>query len=1057
MNPRRNRWLALALGMVALLSGLAWWLSHRAASTDAADASEQVPARVRIVAEKHAARARGEVDLRAASVSGRVTGVDGKPIAGALVLLTSKGLGAASGERRGRQAEPLLARADAGGSWRIDAVPPGRYTIGASARGFLPGRIGHADVAAGVDNPGFDFQLVAGGVELTGTVSDVGGGPIEDAMIQITRTDEGNVIDFGRAPAPIVTDEEGRFVATVPPGTFMLGASHPDYVADDKQVVVAGPRTVEFVLTPGASISGVVRALPGGEPVAGAFVVAGDDGPTGGGFRFGLGARVVTDDGGNFELRGLASGVHGVTASAPKYATAEPVEVALGVAEHVTGVEIWVDRAYTIAGFVVRRGGNDDQALEGVLVGAFSIQPPALFVASAPSAQDGYFEIVGVQPGNYMVGAIGEEALPNLTGTSAIVTDADVTDVLVVMDPGVSVRGRVQPPRPATVSVRIDGESLGLSAIFTAIGNALLRTRTAEDGSFTLAPVAGGKLELVATADDGSEGVVPIEVGAEDLDGVVVPLAPRASLAGTVVDAAGKPAAGVTVFARSPEQASKTASFSIAFGGATRPGEYEAATAEDGSYVVRGLQPGRYHITVKDRSTALAWAQPADPAEPDAPIELDIPERGLEGHALRVEARDGTLRGRVVDEQGQAVADAWVTAYREGTNPFSPRAMGEPEQRRAELPDDGDDAIDLAQFFGKEPPVLTDAQGEFTVPRLRSGTYTLVAEGERGGARVKKTGIALGSKTELKLESLGVLAGRVEFGGKALEGITVSISGPTPRSKAVRDAKGAFRFERLDPGSYTVTAQTKQGTAEAEVELEQGRTAEVVLEIEAWGSLRGIVVDGTGTAVAGLSIMAQGNGNNASAASMMSLFTGGGPKTDDRGHFEIGEVPPGEGTVVFFDRDALDGARVEARYTLDGGETADLGTITMLATSKVPPDERGKLGMNTHIATWAKRPRAPGSDDAEDAKAPDEVERLWVISVEQGGPAESAGVEPGDEIVAIDGQQVASLGARTAVQLLSPAGIRTGQSVRLELDRGGSSSSATVVARARAKSEARAR
>jgi membrane-associated protease RseP (regulator of RpoE activity) len=183
---------------------------------------------------------------------------------------------------------------------------------------------------------------------------------------------------------------------------------------------------------------------------------------------------------------------------------------------------------------------------------------------------------------------------------------------------------------------------------------------------------------------------------------------------------------------------------------------------------------------------------------------------------------------------------------------------------------------------------------------------------------------------------------------------------------------------------------------------------EVVLEIEAWGSLRGIVVDGTGTAVAGLSIMAQGNGNNASAASMMSLFTGGGPKTDDRGHFEIGEVPPGEGTVVFFDRDALDGARVEARYTLDGGETADLGTITMLATIKVPPDERGKLGMNTHIATWAKRPRAPGSDDAEDAKAPDEVERLWVISVEQGGPAESAGVEPGDEIVAIDGQQVMS-------------------------------------------------
>ncbi|MBX7081568.1 MAG: carboxypeptidase regulatory-like domain-containing protein [Nannocystaceae bacterium] len=1054
MNSARTRWLALALGLVALLGGLAWWLARRAEPDAATPAAEEVPARVRIVAQKQAARARGEVDLRAASVSGRVTGSDGKPIAGALVLLTSKGLGPAAGERRGKAAEPLLARTDAGGSWRVDGVSPGRYTIGASARGYLPGRIGHADIAAGVDNPGFDLQLVAGGVELRGTVSDVGGGPIEDAMIQIMRTDEGNVIDFGRAPAPIVTDEEGHFVATVPTGTFSLGASHPDYVADSKQVVVAGPRTVEFVLTPGASISGVVRALPDGAPVAGAFVVANDDASGGGGFAFGLGARVVTDDGGNFELRGLASGVHGLVATAPKHATAEPVEVALGVAEQVTGVEIWVDRAYTIAGFVVRRGGNDDQALEGVLVGAFSLQPTALFVASAPSAQDGYFEIVGVQPGNYMVGAIGEEALPNLTGTSAIVSDADVTDVLVVMDPGVSVRGRVQPPKPATVSVRIDGESMGLSAILTSIGNALLRTRTSEDGSFTLSPVAGGKLELVATADDGSEGVVPIEVGAQDLDDVVVSLAPRASLSGKVVDAAGKPAAGVTVFARSPEQASRSGGFSIAFNGSTRTGEHEAATAEDGSYVVRGLQPGRYSIAVKDRSTALAWAEPADPAHPDAPIELEIPERGVEGHELRVEARDGSLRGRVVDEQGQPVADAWVTAYREGTNPFSRRALGEPEQRRAELPDD--DEVDLSRFFGKESPVLTDEHGAFTVPRLRSGTYTLVAEGERGGARVKKTGLALGSNTELKLESLGVLAGRVEFGGKALEGITVAIEGPTPRSKAVRDAKAAFRFERLDPGHYTVTAQTKQGTAEVEVELEQGRTAEVVLEIEAWGKLRGIVVDGTGNAVAGLGIMAQGNGNNVSATTMMSLFTGGGPKTDDRGRFEIDEVPPGEGTVVFFDRDAIDGARVEARYDVDGGATADLGTITMLVTGKVPPDERGTLGMTTHVATWAKRPRAAGSED-DGTPPPDDGERLWVLAVEQGGPAERAGVEPGDEIVAIDGQQVASQGARTAVPLLSPAAIRSGQSVRLELDRGGSSSSATVVARAKAKHEPRAR
>ncbi|MBK6923094.1 MAG: carboxypeptidase regulatory-like domain-containing protein [Deltaproteobacteria bacterium] len=1038
-----KRWIVVVVALVLALGGaLTWFFVQHGRDEGAGDGTEGgVSDRARIVAEKHAARARGEVDIRTGSVSGRITAVDGgKPIAGAVVILTPKGMGDLSGQPRGRMADPLVARTDAGGGWRIEPVPPGRYTLGASAKGFLPGRIGKLDVAAAVDNGGHDLQLVAGGVELRGTVSDIGGGPVDGALVQITRTDEGNMLDFSRAPAAVFTDDEGHFVAHVPLGSFAVHAAHPEYVADTKNLEVAGPRSIEFVLTPGATIAGVVRTLPDGAPLAGALVTIGDADDSGFGIDLG-GARVLTDDGGNFELRGLASGVHAVMARSGHYASAEPVEVAVGVAEQVSGVEIWVDRAYTISGFVVRRGEGDGEPLEGVLLGGFSLQPSALYVASSPSAQDGYFEILGVQPGNYMIGAVGEETLPNITGTSAQVVDADVNDVLVVMDPGVAIRGRVQPPTLANVRVVFDGEGMGLSGILTAIGNAMLRSRTEADGSFTLAPVASGKLKLVVDGDDGSHGELPVEVGAADLEGVVVELTARPSVGGIVNDAHGKPVAGVTVAMRS--QAKQAGGgFNIDFNGGSRQGQHEATTAEDGRFIVRGVEPGRYDLMVEARALPLAWATPDDPASPSAPRDLEVDARGIEGLALQVEARDGVLRGSVVDEQGVPAADAWVTATREGETPFN-RFTASSRERTAEEADD----TSMRRFtrgFGAERPVLTDEQGHFEITGLRAGTYALEAEGDKGGARVRVEGVALGSSTKLQLDALGVISGTVRS-SKPLEGLSVKLEGPVSRTKSVRDKAGAFRFDRLDPGHYELVAESKQGTAKGEVDLEEGKTATVTLEIRGWGKLRGLVVDGTGEPVAGLNVIAVGDGA-VNSASMFSMFTGGGPRTDARGRFELDEVPPGDGNLTFVDPDdAGAGAAAEVKYHVDGGAEADLGTITAVRTAKVPVDERGDLGLRTRSASWSKRPRAKGAKD--DREAPDEADHLWVFAVDIGGPAEAAGVEPGDEIVAIDGQQVSSLGAGTAARLLSRASVRDGQSVRLELDRAGSGQSATIVAK----------
>ena len=75
------------------------------------------------------------------------------------------------------------------------------------------------------------------------------------------------------------------------------------------------------------------------------------------------------------------------------HATRESTEVALGIAETRSGIVVWVEPAFTISGFVVPRGEEDDGALEGVWVGALSLRPPGLFVARTPTESDGYFEI----------------------------------------------------------------------------------------------------------------------------------------------------------------------------------------------------------------------------------------------------------------------------------------------------------------------------------------------------------------------------------------------------------------------------------------------------------------------------------------------------------------------------------------------------------------------------------------------------------------------------------------------------------------------------------------
>lgn len=1088
-----KRTLAIGLSVLALVALALFFVLGRDrdgaapedTGTEGPDAAEQ---RRALVEKKRAARQQRKLELDTPrTVTGIVTRkTDGRGVPGAVVLLTRKSITQGATDEPGQSPAPLRVVTDDAGEFSLTTVSAGRYVISATAPGFLPAGRNDVRVLASDDQPRITLTLEPGGHPLRGTITDIGGGPIEDVLVSVNDMESGNLFGVRVAPPATLTDEEGHYEVNLPNGSYVLTTYHPDYVAAYRITqIMNGPRVEDLELAPGASIEGVVLARGSDEPVADAIVTF-QDGRNGntGGFRMNIsadGRMVRTDERGRFQLDGVHPGVAQVEARARGFGSRQTLAVPVGIGESVTGIELVLDPAYTLSGFVVPKG-DPDGAVEGVMVGAYSISPPSLTVAAVPTDEDGYFEILGVLPGNYTVGAIGEDVLPNISGTAAVVHDHDLTDLLVEMDVGLWIRGRVDPPAPAKISLSIDTDQMSLGKILDAIAVAFARTTARPDGQFELGPVKDGTYQLVAEAPDGEHGELEVTVTGADLEGVTVAMEPRASVAGVVVDEAGAPQPGMTVRLKKVEGGS--VNFAVAMRGPF--GDGGVPTGEDGSFVARGLDAGRYSVVVRDKKARpIPWADDGESADP-SPMVVEVADGEHQtGVQLRIQSRTGTLAGRVVDAQGAPVADAWVTASLQVdaeefgammTGPKVP-APGERERRRGvKPPKGGADDFELPAFFA-EPPVLTDELGQFTITQLRSSRrYNVVAEGERGGARGRIEDLRPDRRDlVVALEPVAGISGVVTAGGTTVEQYTVELTGPSKRQKSVFSTDGKFQIERIEPGEYTVSVTAKQGVARLDsIEVKAEQVTTVPIELEDYGEIEGTLVSASsGEPISGMVVLVQPDKGRGDASQALAMMMGGGTKTGSDGEFVATKVAPGTGKVLLLDPAVAfsgGGGFVAAQeYEIDPGEHLDLGTINGIVSKPLEEDERGSFGLGVTVATYAKRVRPPGAkldgEDGEDGGDDDSsaggdpidadsTPRLWVSYVEIGGPAAEEGVEPGDEVLSVDGQSVSLLGPHAASILIEGAGVKTGESLTLELSREGSSRTATV--RAEPKTPAKA-
>jgi len=211
-----------------------------------------------------------------------------------------------------------------------------------------------------------------------------------------------------------------------------------------------------------------------------------------------------------------------------------------------------------------------------------------------------------------------------------------------------------------------------------------------------------------------------------------------------------------------------------------------------GAFVFDPLPLGSYDVSL-------------DPAVPGAALRVEVARPGevLEVRLAGISSR--TLTGRVIDERGQGVSDAWVRVAGD-----SPNSQARPAA-----------------------PVLTDPQGEFTVEGLLPGRYRVDANSARGEGLLSDA--LAGESVTVTLRTFGSLSGTVSTAnGAPVPRFIVAYSQSNGEASGrVSGFNGSWSLPWLAPGTYELEATAPEGTASGTVEVSPGGRAAMALSLRA--------------------------------------------------------------------------------------------------------------------------------------------------------------------------------------------------------------------------------
>ena len=485
------------------------------------------------------------------------------------------------------------------GRFAFANLPAGRYTFVAEKAGYVktfygskrPGATAGTPVAilAGESAPTITIPVPRGAV-IAGTVRDQFGMPVSTAQVTVKQavvaggrrqlTDVPNL----RVPA-VTTDDMGRYrIYGLPPGEYAVFCS------------IAGNNFNGVVETNSADVEAVLRELRAGRSADAVSAAA---------------PRQVSLSGGYL----------------PGVPNAERAQmITLGVGEERAGADILVGplRALSVSGRSLGPGGAPMRNImiavvnsaTGTRIGSGGVIMPE---------PDGRFVLSALPPGRYtLMGRAAENTagetneMPYYAETEFVLTDQDISGVVLQFERGVTVSGRIMPPAGAATA---EVANVRLSATpvnsYASLVPAQVIAATQANGTFVFDGVGPGKWRVNGAAlpvgwslrsavlDDRDTLDVPFEVRpGQPISGLTITMTNQPTeLTGRVLDAAGQPTSAYAVLAFSTDRTHWTT--------APRRVSSAARLSSDGRYRISGLPPGEYYLAVITDSSPGNLEEPA--------------------------------------------------------------------------------------------------------------------------------------------------------------------------------------------------------------------------------------------------------------------------------------------------------------------------------------------------------------------------------------------------------------------------------------------------------------
>ena len=795
----------------------------------------------------------------------------------------------------------------------------------------------------------------------------------------------------GRAIAR--SDESGRFQLWTKPGPLWLSARAEGYGDSSTQGFAPSSKTQLF-MTPESILVGRVVHAQTGEPVADVTVSSG-----GGRWNQGRGDDVRSDAEGNFRIRGLHPGVYKPEARSDNFYGVAATQVHLGLGQTSEPIELRVHPVAFVEGRIVR-AGTDEVCQEGTvtLLGVSTKER-----VTGQTDEEGHVILRGVLPGEYevevgCVGLVAQAEYPKL-----VVASENLIEQVWEVREGQTIRGVVvdsegQPVAKMGVNARmqIDGGNARAQSTFAWAGESEL------DGSFELAGLLPGKYELGVWGDrprPKEPSIVDLEPGIDRND-VRIELPGSGSIHGRVVDDHGLGQANVEVES----------------GLIGEWKESQSRTDDEGNFTIEHVRAGEVRVSASADRWGQSLRRPGSHDDDEQGEVVTVVSGETVEVELVVEGRSGVIRGRVLDEDGAPVDDAFIQAERMSDSATANKARSRNSVR---------------WDWGNSQPHLSEIDGSFVLEDLSEGTYVVRAHRKGGGEAIVED-VALGSEVELTIAPTGVLAGKIEVpGGKPPERFSIAArddaAGLSFDDKYFR-TEGEWALHELPAGKYTLTVDSSAGVGELVVELVSGgKQEDLVITLQPRVTIKGRLIDAdTRAPVPGMKVsISVGSGG----WSFNSEAKPGSEISDEQGQFEVADAPTGKVRIMITPRDF--GLTSDYSWNLFNRTIAtepaiqDLGDITLIADRLEPGQTAGDIGFELAQTD-------PGLE-------PEQL-RHTVGLVRPGGPAEASGIAVGDVIKKVEGKSVVGEDYRSYWKLVAAPqgtvialGLASGKSVSIEL------------------------